>query len=188
MLQHEFTGHLRDERICFGERTRFSEAIGQADVTGQSPEIELFLNSIKLGTPAARDGDGRHTETSCAIRHADARLAFKRLRIEPALAGEHKARALKSLIEPHSIENQINAALQCCAAESDESESGSACRAGAGLIRIAAGHPRQVRQSFIEVLHLFGRCAFLRAIYGRRAARSAQRIDDVTCHSNGRTQ
>lgn len=109
-----------------------AEAIRQVDVATQHAARGGIDAIFGAGAGGPDDGNRGHAELRGALSDPDAGLAPQRLRIQPPLASQDERSVPATVIESDRVQNQINAALERCAAEGHQAEGCASGGARAG--------------------------------------------------------
>ena len=139
---------------------------------------------------AAGQGEHRHAVAAGEGGDAQRRLAVQGLAVETALAGDRQVGADQRGLQTGDFGDQLDAGAKARRQEALRGEAHAAGRTAARLVaRVAAQRRRaavgEVGEGSVELRHLRGVGAFLRAEHRRGAVRSAQRVVDVAGDLDG---
>ena len=116
--------------------------------------------------------------------HPERRLALEGLAVNAAFAGDDSVRAFDQGVEINCVQDHIYAFFEPGIREGEEGAAQSSRSSGAGNrgyipAQRSRYHRREVLQSAVEYLHLFGGSSFLRSEYICRTLPAAERGIDV---------
>ena len=148
------------DRVRQGNRSR-----AEAEYGGETGVIQSISGLVQH----ARYGDAGHLVSGGERRDGAGSLAETRLVVEPAFAGQHQIGVNDRCFDLQQFQDQLGArfklgieqGLEACAHTASGTAAGHVAHIDAEL---ALYHIRQIRQTFLQLLDIVVRCAFLRCV------------------------